>query len=173
MKKQNNTKKIGLTILAISILTVISLTLLSHLYYHRSLQATIAEIYLKLTVKHYTAEKMETALLERKAEEEKPYVLPAGTEVEGIITFSPWLDLTMENPAIKKYEKVDPWLRLASSLPIARSWANGTPLTDYRISPTFGALEGLDKVSYPGRIRGYRANLSDNGGRIEIRFYNR
>lgn len=65
----------------------------------------------------------------------------------GIIVFSPWIDLTMENPKIKEFEKVDPWLRHASSIPIAKSWANGTDLKDYRISPTYGILDDLKNLS--------------------------
>lgn len=65
----------------------------------------------------------------------------------GIIVFSPWLDLTMENPQIKEFEKVDPWLRHDSSIPIAKSWANGTDLKDYRISPTYGILDDLKNLS--------------------------
>lgn len=64
-----------------------------------------------------------------------------------IIVLSPWVDLTMENPQIKEFEKVDPWLRQASSIPIAKSWANGTDVRDYRLSPTFGTLEGLQNVT--------------------------
>lgn len=64
-----------------------------------------------------------------------------------VIVLSPWLDLTMENPQIKEFEKVDPWLKQASSIPIAKSWANGTDVRDYRISPTFGTLEGLQNVA--------------------------
>lgn len=64
-----------------------------------------------------------------------------------VIVLSPWLDLTMENPQIKEFEKVDPWLRQATSVEIAKSWANGTDVKDYRISPTFGTLEGLQNVT--------------------------
>ncbi|RRD94192.1 alpha/beta hydrolase [Clostridiales bacterium COT073_COT-073] len=257
-------QKLTLIIILTLILALMAVILISRLCYKRTLQATIAELYLKLTVKHVTGEEMERGLLELKARKEQPYLLPADTQVEGgitsenfenmpvmylnkegkgklilylhggsylhhpdphhykflsrlikktdarvilpvypktpwhdfteaydlvsklyekisreediilmgdsaggglalgvaqyfhtlelkeplgIITFSPWLDLTMENPAIKEYEKVDPWLRLASSLPIAKSWANGTELTDYRISPTFGDLQGLNNVT--------------------------
>lgn len=263
-KKLKKLPKITLTILVTLVLVCLTFMLVSHFYYKRSIQASIAELYLKFTVKHLSAEEMEKRLVERKQQEEPPYLLPKDIEVEGgissedienmpvmylnkegkgklilylhggsylhhpdphhykflsrlikktdvrvvlpaypktpwhdfketyervtelyknlsaqeevilmgdsaggglalgiaqyfhkenlkkplgIITFSPWLDLTMENPEIKEYEKVDPWLRLASSLPIARSWANGTELTDYRISPTFGDFEGLNNVS--------------------------
>ena len=260
-------KKIGKRIGILVIILVIFLTglaVFSKLYYKRSLQASLAEWYLKFTVTHVSSQEMEKALSERKAMPEEAYVFPEDTKMKGgvekadfegmpvlyfnksgkgkkilylhggsylhhpdphhfaflnqliekndakvilpvypktpkhdfaetyelvtklyqeiskeeeivlmgdsaggglilglaqyindldlkeplgIISFSPWLDLAMENPEIKEYEKVDPWLRLASSLPIAKSWANGTDLKDYRISPTFGNLQGFRNLT--------------------------
>lgn len=258
-------KVIGGLVLLIGVI-LIGYTVFSRVYYKRSLRASLAEIYLHLTVKHLSAEEMEERLAERKKEKEEEYFFPKGTRIEGgvtvenfsnmkvlrmneegkgkhilylhggsylhdpdphhfkfldklikmtdarvtfpvypkaprhdfsetyhllmklyeerlktseegvilmgdsaggglalgfaeylmkegkktpsgVIALSPWLDLTMENPEIKEYEKVDPWLRGASSGPIARAWANGTDLKDYRLSPTFGALTGLKKVA--------------------------
>jgi acetyl esterase/lipase len=63
--------------------------------------------------------------------------------VAGLTIIAPWLDLTMANPAIPAVERNDPWLTRAGLHPIASAWAGGVPLTDPRLSPLYGSLEGL------------------------------
>lgn len=250
--------KIIVIVLSVLFLLITILFFFSKFYYKRSLQATLAEIYLKLTIKHYNGEELEQWLAEKKAEPEKIYEIPknlkitGGIEVKsfkempvlymnqegkgktiiylhggsylhdpdphhfsfleklikktdakvifpvypkapkhdflesyhlitslyeelqenvilmgdsagggfafglamyfnekglrapkGIITLSPWIDLTMENPEIELYRKVDPWLRKVPGNPIANSWANGADLRDYRLSPIFGDMKQL------------------------------
>lgn len=64
-----------------------------------------------------------------------------------LILISPWLDLTMSHPLIKRYEKIDPMLSIKPLKEIATIWANHTSLYDYRISPYFGEVENLNQVS--------------------------
>jgi monoterpene epsilon-lactone hydrolase len=66
-----------------------------------------------------------------------------GRPVVGLTTIAPWLDLTMSNPGIPAVERTDPWLSRAGLRPIAASWAADVPLTDPRVSPIHGPLEGL------------------------------
>lgn len=64
-----------------------------------------------------------------------------------IILFSPWVDLTMENPKIDNLEKVDPMLSKVGLLEIGKVWANGTDLNDYRLSPLKGDLRNLGQIT--------------------------
>jgi acetyl esterase/lipase len=63
--------------------------------------------------------------------------------VTGLTLIAPWLDLSMSNPGIPAVERIDPWLNRAGLRPIAAAWANGLPLTDPRLSPLYGDLDGL------------------------------
>ena len=65
---------------------------------------------------------------------------------KGLILLSPWVDLTMKNPEIKKYIKKDPLLSIKALLADALSWAGDKDLADWMISPINGNLEGLPKV---------------------------
>lgn len=64
-----------------------------------------------------------------------------------LIAISPWVDLSMENPEIKIYQKVDPWLKFSKALPTARAWAKGTDLKDSRLSPIYGDLTALNDLT--------------------------
>ncbi|MBQ8161083.1 MAG: alpha/beta hydrolase fold domain-containing protein [Clostridia bacterium] len=62
------------------------------------------------------------------------------------ILFSPWVDVNLENPKIREYEKRDVFL--STSLRVyGRWWAGDTGTDDYRISPLFGDVEGLDHIT--------------------------
>lgn len=283
-------KTLKITVLSLLFLITI-LFLLSKFYYKRSLQATLAEYYLRLTIKHYNGEQLEKWLLERKVEPEKPYELPKNSKIaggvdlkffksmpvlymnkdgkgrsilylhggsylhdpdphhftflnklikktdikvifpvypkaprhdflesyelitefyeksdedfilmgdsaggglafglamffkekglrqpQGIITLSPWIDLTMENPEIETYQKVDPWLRKVPGNPISKSWANGRDLKDPRLSPIFGDMTGLPpslifvgtrEILYPD-IAKFAEKLSDAGSNTDL-----
>ena len=69
------------------------------------------------------------------------YVQPRKT-----ILFSPWVDLTLSNPEIEAYQKVDPLISAASERIWAKVWAQDLSLTDWRISPMFGPMDKLGKV---------------------------
>ena len=64
-----------------------------------------------------------------------------------LILMSPWVDLVMDNPEIRKYLKVDPTLKYDDLSVEALYWANGEDLRDYRLSPIYGDMEGLKDVT--------------------------
>ncbi|MGN0814485.1 MAG: alpha/beta hydrolase fold domain-containing protein [Candidatus Coproplasma sp.] len=59
---------------------------------------------------------------------------------EKLVLFAPWVDLTMTNPQIPEYEKVDPRNSLSLAQVWAASWARGEDLKDFRLSPIYGDL---------------------------------
>ena len=60
---------------------------------------------------------------------------------------SPWVDITNTNPDIADYVDADPLMAPEPLTEIGRSWAGGTPLTDWHLSPIYGDLSGLKKVT--------------------------
>lgn len=59
---------------------------------------------------------------------------------EKLVLFAPWVDLTMSNPLIPEYERVDPRNSKSLADVWAKSWAKGADLKDYRLSPIYGDL---------------------------------
>ena len=67
------------------------------------------------------------------------------------ILFSPWVDLTLSNPEIEEYQRIDPLISAASERIWAKVWAHDASLTDWRISPLYGPMDKLgDVVLYSG-----------------------
>lgn len=66
---------------------------------------------------------------------------------ERLILLSPWVDVTMENPDIEPLIQVEPLLHLDLMKVHGRRWAGALDPRDWRVSPLFGALEGLPPVS--------------------------
>jgi len=64
-----------------------------------------------------------------------------------LILLSPWIDLVMDNPEIDNYIKDDPMLKYKELKVDAKYWANGTKLTDYRLSPIYGDVTCLKDVT--------------------------
>lgn len=60
---------------------------------------------------------------------------------------SPWVDITNTNPDIADYIDADPLMTPEPLAEIGRSWAGGTPPTDWHLSPIYGDLSGLKKVT--------------------------
>ena len=60
---------------------------------------------------------------------------------------SPWVDITHVNPDIADYVDADPLMAPEPLTEIGRSWAGDTPLTDWHLSPIYGELSGLKKVT--------------------------
>lgn len=58
-----------------------------------------------------------------------------------LVLLSPWLDLTISNPAVARVR--DPWLSPAGLVEAGRAWAGGDDPTDPRLSPLNGRLTGL------------------------------
>ena len=61
-----------------------------------------------------------------------------------IITFSPWVDISMSNPPYDNEN--DPILGEIGLREIGRSWAGDLDTKDYRVSPLYGDNRGLPKA---------------------------
>lgn len=64
-----------------------------------------------------------------------------------IILFSPWLDISLTNPAIKAFDKKDPFLSVEALKLAGKSYANELELTNYLVSPLYGTVQDLGKIS--------------------------
>ncbi len=64
-----------------------------------------------------------------------------------LILLSPWVELLLEDPILKEYEKGDPTLHISELQMDALYWANGTDLKDYRLSPMYGDVTCLKDVT--------------------------
>lgn len=130
----------------------------------------IAPIYLKCT--NYTAEESHAAMMDfylntvKKYEGKKIYI---GGDSSGggfalslaqqlrekdtvqpseIILICPWVDLTMTNPDMEDYYKIDAMLgNLCCSDMITELWRGDKELTDPMISPLFGTFDGLGDIT--------------------------
>ena len=69
------------------------------------------------------------------------------TQPDELVLISPWVDITNANPDIADYVDVDPLMVPEPLAEIGRSWAGDTPLTDWHLSPIYGDLSGLKKVT--------------------------
>lgn len=68
-----------------------------------------------------------------------------GVQPAGIIVFSPWVELTMANPAISGFEKREAMLRLPAAKAAAKLWTDDP--TDPGASPIYDSLAGLPPLS--------------------------
>ncbi len=66
---------------------------------------------------------------------------------EQITLFSPWLDVSMDNPEIAKYDKHDKILSLDGLKSAGKKYAGNFVVTDYRVSPLYGDFKNLGKIS--------------------------
>jgi len=64
-----------------------------------------------------------------------------------IVLISPVLDATLSNPEAHVYEKSDPTLGIAGTQYFLELWIGDTSLTDWRVSPINGTLEGLGHIT--------------------------
>ena len=64
-----------------------------------------------------------------------------------IVLLSPWLDMTAELPDTEEYYKREPRLALNELRRCAELWSGGDDPHDPIISPIYGPLEGLPKIS--------------------------
>lgn len=60
--------------------------------------------------------------------------------------FSPWTDLTLSNPQIEQYQKIDPLICASSERIWAKLWAHDMDLRNPLISPMFGDMSKLGKI---------------------------
>ncbi|MFD2830798.1 alpha/beta hydrolase fold domain-containing protein [Corticicoccus populi] len=65
---------------------------------------------------------------------------------KAVIIISPWLDITLENPEMAEYAKVDPMLEPYNLKIIGRIWTGDSSPDNYKVSPIQGELKGLPKI---------------------------
>lgn len=63
-----------------------------------------------------------------------------------LILLAPWIDLTFSNPDVEEAEKLDPRNSISPLKAMAESWSNGD-LMNYKVSPIFGSVVGLNNVT--------------------------
>jgi acetyl esterase/lipase len=83
-----------------------------------------------------------------------------------IALLSPWLDLTMSDPATLAHEARDPVLKTEAALAAARMYAGDLPLDDPRVSPILGEIEGLAGITV---LTGTRDLLNPDARRFVAR----
>lgn len=66
---------------------------------------------------------------------------------EELILISPWVDLTMNNPEMQDYVDLDPMLGIDGLRRMGEVWAGDLDVTDPRVSPIYGDLSGLGRVT--------------------------
>lgn len=66
---------------------------------------------------------------------------------EQIILFSPWLDVSMDNPEIVEFDKRDKILSLTGLKIAGKNYAGDLEVTDYRVSPIYGDFNGICQIS--------------------------
>ena len=66
---------------------------------------------------------------------------------EQIIIFSPWLDVTMSNPLLEILDKKDNLLSINGLKNAGQKYAADLDLKDFRVSPVYGNLTGLCRIS--------------------------
>ncbi|HVK86523.1 MAG TPA: alpha/beta hydrolase [Kofleriaceae bacterium] len=93
-----------------------------------------------------------------------------------IILFSPWVDLTLSNPQVKRLQLDEPMLRWWDMVEQGRWWAGDTERRDPYLSPVFADLRGLPPVDiYQGTrdilwpdSRVLRDRIQSVGGRVTL-----
>ena len=66
---------------------------------------------------------------------------------ERLILFSPWVDVSMDNPDIEKYVPAEPILHLELVKIHGRYWAGDGDTHEWKVSPLFGEMAGLPPVT--------------------------
>ena len=69
------------------------------------------------------------------------------TGPEELILISPWADVTMSNPDIEKYLDLDPMLGIDGLRRMGEVWAAELDTKDPKVSPIYGNLSGLGRVT--------------------------
>jgi len=66
---------------------------------------------------------------------------------ERLILFSPWVDVSMDNPDIEAYVPVEPILHLPLVKVHGQCWAGEADTHHWQVSPLFGEMAGLPPVT--------------------------
>ena len=64
-------------------------------------------------------------------------------QVDGLVLYAPWVDVTMTNPAIEDVQGRDKILRVPGLAWAGRAWAGDLDSADWRVSPLYGDPSGL------------------------------
>lgn len=64
-----------------------------------------------------------------------------------LVLISPWLDATMQDPAVPALDRRDPYLSTPGSLEAGRMYAGDLDVADPLTSPLNGTFGGLDRIS--------------------------
>ena len=96
------------------------------------------------------------------------------SQPDKIITFSPWVDISMSNPPYDN--ESDPILGEVGLKEMGKSWAGELDINDYRVSPLYGDNKGLPRnLIFAGTneifyrdIQQYVDNLKKDG--VEVKF---
>jgi acetyl esterase/lipase len=64
-----------------------------------------------------------------------------------IILISPWLDITLSNPEIPEFEKIDPMLARYGLVEIGKLYAGDQDTNHYMLSPINGEIKGLGQIT--------------------------
>ncbi|MFC4630764.1 alpha/beta hydrolase fold domain-containing protein [Promicromonospora alba] len=97
----------------------------------------------------------------------------------GLLLFSPWVDVTMSNPGIAAVTGLDPILAPEGLAAAGADWAGRRDITDPLVSPLFDTLESLPQTSiYQGGhdiflpdAKKFAAKAKAAGTRVDLRIY--
>lgn len=65
---------------------------------------------------------------------------------EKLVMLSPWLDITLTNPAIQEIDNQDPFLNVSALKKAGLAWAHGANPRKCLISPIYGRFDGLPEL---------------------------
>ena len=82
-----------------------------------------------------------------------------------LILLSPWMDVTVSDPAVDAFVKADPWLT-PTLRACGKWWAGKADVRDPRVSPLYGPVEGLRHVTV---FVGTREILNPDGVKLFAR----
>ncbi|WP_107837990.1 alpha/beta hydrolase fold domain-containing protein [Metasolibacillus meyeri] len=66
---------------------------------------------------------------------------------EQVMLFSPWLDVSGEDPRYTEIEKIDPMLGLAGAQMLGKLWANTRDISHHLVSPLHGPLQNIGRIT--------------------------
>lgn len=93
-----------------------------------------------------------------------------------LILISPWVDVSMENLEMQKYEKKDPMLSIEGLKQIGKYWAGDLSVKNYKISPIYGNFKnipqtfiytGTKEILYPDSLLLYN-KLKENNVKCKL-----
>lgn len=65
---------------------------------------------------------------------------------EKIVLISPWVDLTMSNKEMRKFESIDPMLDIDELITAANEWKGNLDINDYQVSPLYGKFNRINDI---------------------------